>query len=170
MDADRRPTVEVDFPFSTSAARVYDAWLDPLFLGCWMFGPAVRDEQVLRIAIEPRVGGAFSFRVLREGRELEFYGTYHELERPWRLAFTWGADHYAAGSALVAIDISPEAVGCGLTLTHHGVSGSTEGALLTIEDWTKALRVLAFQLQALPHGRHAEPQSGRPFGYFPIPS
>ena len=45
--------VHVAREFDVSPARVFDAWLDPELIGRWMFGPALRDETVLRIAVEP---------------------------------------------------------------------------------------------------------------------
>ena len=40
---------------------MFDAWLNPEMIGRWMFGPALRDEEIVRIALDARVGGAFSF-------------------------------------------------------------------------------------------------------------
>ena len=47
--------------FAAGAERVFDAWLDPDWLGRWMFGPAVREERIVRLGLEPRVGGKFYF-------------------------------------------------------------------------------------------------------------
>jgi hypothetical protein len=55
--------------FNASAERVFDAWLSPDLIGRWMFGPNVRDEEVVRILVDARVGGAFSFIVRRGGRK-----------------------------------------------------------------------------------------------------
>jgi uncharacterized protein YndB with AHSA1/START domain len=55
--------------FSAAPERVFDAWLDPEMIGRWMFGPALRDEEVLRIAVDARIGGSFSFVVRRKARK-----------------------------------------------------------------------------------------------------
>ncbi|WP_335342470.1 SRPBCC domain-containing protein [Polycladomyces zharkentensis] len=63
-----------------------------MMIGKWMFGPAhpEREEEVVRISLDPRVGGSFSFVVRRQGQEMDHVGEYLEIERPRRLVFTWG--------------------------------------------------------------------------------
>jgi uncharacterized protein YndB with AHSA1/START domain len=56
--------------FTATAERVFDAWLKPEMIGTWMFGPAVREEEVIGIAMDSRVGGSFSFVVRRQGEEI----------------------------------------------------------------------------------------------------
>jgi uncharacterized protein YndB with AHSA1/START domain len=107
--------VRVTRRFDATPDRVFDACLNPESIGAWMFGPAVREEEVVRITNDPRVGGSFSFVVRRQGEEINHVGEYLEIQRPWRLAFTWGIDE-AAGSR-VAIDIVAQDDGCELTLT-----------------------------------------------------
>jgi len=53
----------VSHAFDMSAERVFDAWLDPEMIGRFMFGPALREETVIHLKLDPRVGGAFSFKV-----------------------------------------------------------------------------------------------------------
>src|SRR6266545_1118793 len=73
-----RPTpnvkVSVTRHFDASPERVFDAWLDPELIGKWMFGPALREEEVLRIVADARVGGSFSFLVRRQGQEIVHVG------------------------------------------------------------------------------------------------
>ena len=47
--------------FEVAPERIFDACLDPAWVSRWMFGPNVRDERVVRLALEARVGGRFSF-------------------------------------------------------------------------------------------------------------
>jgi uncharacterized protein YndB with AHSA1/START domain len=61
--------VQVKQQFHASPERVFDSWLDPERIRNWMFGPALREEEIIRISIDPRVGGAFSFLVRRQGNE-----------------------------------------------------------------------------------------------------
>src|SRR4051812_34443889 len=82
--------VRVTHRFGTPPETLFDAWIHPDRIGHWMFGPAVRDEQVLYLAVDARIGGTFSFRVLRHGQEIDHIGEYVEIDRPRRLAFTWG--------------------------------------------------------------------------------
>ncbi len=74
MTADPDCIVRVTRRFTASAERVFDAWLDTALLGMWMFGPPLRDEEVLRLTLEPRVGGSFSFLVRRQGQEIDHVG------------------------------------------------------------------------------------------------
>ncbi|MES1195302.1 MAG: SRPBCC family protein [Opitutus sp.] len=104
--------------FAASAERVYDAWLDPQWVGRWMFGPGVRNERIVRLALEPRVGGKFSFVVDRQGLEVDHVGEYLELDRPQLLVFTWGTRDSLPATSRVIVEIIPDDGGCVLTLTH----------------------------------------------------
>jgi len=135
--------VQVAREFDVSPARVFDAWLDPELIGRWMFGPALRDETVLRIAVEPREGGRFSFLVLRDGQEIDHAGEYLVLARPHRLSFTWGVAAIADGDSRVTVDIPPRPGGCTLELQHELRPESAEYADRTREGWTQMLGCLA---------------------------
>ena len=87
---DPASTVRVTRRFDAMPKRVFDAWLAPAMIGRFMFGPALRDEEVLRIELDARVGGSFSFLVRRLGTEIDHVGHYLEIDPPRRLAFTWG--------------------------------------------------------------------------------
>jgi len=104
--------------FSAPAERVFAAWLDPELLGRWMFGPNVRDEQVVRLGLEPRVGGRFSFVLNRQGTEIDYVGEYLELDRPRLLVFTWGVRGRLPDASRVIVEIVPDGHGCELTLHH----------------------------------------------------
>jgi len=109
----------VSHRFSAPAERVYDAWLDPEWIGRWMFGPGVRAERIVRLGLEPRVGGKFSFVVDRQGTEVDHVGEYLELDRPQLLVFTWGTRDSLPATSRVIVEIVPRADGgCDLTLTH----------------------------------------------------
>lgn len=110
--------VAVSKKFSVPAERVYDAWLSPDWIGRWMYGPAVRDERVVRLGLEPRVGGKFSFVVDRQGMEVDHVGEYLELDRPRLLVFTWATRDALPDTSRVIVEIVPCEGGCELTLTH----------------------------------------------------
>jgi uncharacterized protein YndB with AHSA1/START domain len=105
---------------AASAERVYGAWLDPIWLGRWMFGPAVRDEKIVRLVNDPRVGGQFSFVVDRAGTVVDHVGEYLALERPRRLVFTWGTRDTLPATSKVSVLIEPLGdSACQLTLHHE---------------------------------------------------
>lgn len=148
MNAKTHPLVRVTRRFSASPERVFDAWLDPDLIGRWMFGPALRDEEVLRLAIDARVGGSFSFLVRRQGAELDHVGTYREIDRPRRLVFTWGIAGESVEESVVTIDVVPLATGSELTLTHELDPKWADYASRTEAGWTKMLDALAGTLGA----------------------
>ena len=132
--------------------RVFDAFLDPQKVGIWMRA-GTKENEIASVAIDPRVGGTFSFIVRSQGQEVEHLGGYVEIDRPRRLAFTWsavtspreapGAKSSGTGT-LVTLDFAPAGVGTELRLTHEGVP--EEEALRTEEGWSKIIQALANSL------------------------
>lgn len=122
--------------FKTPVDKVFDAWLDTDFLGKWMFGPDVRDEEIIKLENNPEVGGSFSYIVRREDQEIDHMGTYREIQRPNRLVFTWGVDVEAGDESVVTIDIESTKNGCRLTLVHKMDPKWEEYADRTKEGWT----------------------------------
>ncbi len=129
--------------FNFPAERVFDAWLDPEWIGRWMYGPAVRDERIVRLGLEPRVGGKFSFVVNRQGVEVEHAGEYLELDRPGLLVFTWGTRAALPVTSRVIVEISPCDGGCELTLTHVMAAGQAAFAEQAAGAWRLMLGALA---------------------------
>src|SRR6185312_11586749 len=82
--------VRVTQGFNASPERVFDAWFDPVLIGQWMFGPRLRDEEIVHLKTDARLGGTFSFLVTRQSTPIDHIGTYREIERPRRIVFTWG--------------------------------------------------------------------------------
>ena len=88
MSTAPRINVRVTRRYTAPPERVFDAWLDAEMIGKWMFGPALRDEEIVRLSLDARVGGSFSFVVRRQGEEIDHMGEYLEIDRPRRLVFT----------------------------------------------------------------------------------
>jgi len=142
MNVGANALVRVNHRFPASAEAVFDAWLDPELIGKWMFGPAVRDEQVVRTLIDPRVGGAFSFVVRRQGKEISHLGEYLTIERPHRLVFTWTTADSLPATSRVTIEILSLENQCELTLTHEIQPERLDYAARMEESWSKMLNVL----------------------------
>ena len=104
--------------FTVSAERVFDAFLDVTLIGRWMFGPAVRNERIVRLALEPKVGGTFSFVVNRQGAEVDHVGEYLEIDRPRLLVFTWATRDSLPDKSRVIVEITPLDKDCEVKLTH----------------------------------------------------
>lgn len=134
--------------YTASPERVFDAWLDPKMIAKFMFGPHLRDEEILHLKVDARVGGKFSFLVRRQGTDIDHVGQYFELARPHRLVFSWSAiaPGYAQKSdeaSRVTIDIAPKGQGCELTLTHEIPAEWADYADRTKQGWTKMTDALA---------------------------
>ncbi len=137
-----KPLVQIERRFRASPERVFDAWLDPAMIGRWMFGPALRDEEILRLSLDAQVGGAFSFVVRRQGEEIDHVGRYLYMNRPWRLVFTWGIAGASAEEARVSVDLLPIGMECELTLTHELHPHWADYESRTKAGWTKMLDAL----------------------------
>ena len=136
------PSATVTRSFDLSAEIVFDAWLVPELIERWMFGQVLPDE-VLHIKVDPRVGGAFSFLVRREGEEIDHVGTYRVIERPNKLVFTWGIAGESDEDSVVTITIDREGAGCRLTLVHELDPAWAAYVAQTEDAWTKMIDVLA---------------------------
>ncbi len=104
--------------FNVPPQRAYDAILDPDMIARFMFGPLLREEEILHIHNEPKVGGEFSYKVRRGADEIDHVGRFLELIPPKRIVFTWAIAPETGGS-VVFIDIVPTSEGCTVTLTHE---------------------------------------------------
>jgi uncharacterized protein YndB with AHSA1/START domain len=106
--------------FSVPAEVVFDAFLDKKMIGRFMFGPEIRDEEIVSLENEPWVGGSFSYVVRRQGKTFNHVGEFLEIDRPRRLVFTWAVKEDPANNqSRIVIDIAPVIAGCELTLTHE---------------------------------------------------
>ncbi|UYZ15251.1 SRPBCC domain-containing protein [Brevibacillus sp. WF146] len=146
MNAESHVYARVTRRFDASPERVFDAWLNPEMIGRWMFGPAIREEEVVKIAADARVGGTFSFVVRRQGVEIDHIGEYLEIDRPRRLVFTWAVAPDPIDSSRVMVDIVPQGSGCELTLTHQLAPDWADYRSRTEDAWTKMLDSLAATL------------------------
>lgn len=144
QDAPEKIHVTVTRAFSVPPDRVFSAWLVPRMLGQWMFGPRVRDENVVRLDLDPRVGGRFSLKVERDGVLVDHVGHYLELEHPTRLVFSWAIEGLSdADPSVVSIDIVPQRNGCELALTHTMDARWSEYREATRSAWSTMLDALA---------------------------
>ena len=142
MNTATNPIVRVTHLYRFPPERVFDAFLDTRMIGTWMFGPALRDEEIVRLELDPRVGGSFSFVVRRQGEEINHVGTYLEIERPRRLVFTWAIEAPVTDDSRVTVDIRATHEGCELTLTHELHPAWADFTKRTEAAWTTMLGAL----------------------------
>ena len=149
-----KPTAIAVQNFNVPPRRVYDAILSPEMIGRFMFGPLLREETILHIRNEPRVGGDFSYRVRRGEHEIDHVGRFLELVppegRPGRIAFTWAIAGESDDGDLssVTIDITPTSEGCSVRLMHEMPPEWADFIDRSREAWEKMLRVLAGLLRS----------------------
>jgi len=115
-----------------------------------MYGPGVRDERIVRLGLEPRVGGKFSFVVDRQGTEVDHVGEYLEIDRPRLLVFTWATRDSLPDTSRVIVEIAPCPGGCELTLTHVMGADWAAYADQAAGAWRKMLGALDRVLQPQP--------------------
>lgn len=131
--------------FNVSPQRVYDAILSPDMIARFMFGPLLREETILHIRNDPKVGGEFSFKVRRGDDEIDHVGKYLELTPPKRIVFTWAiAGQSDDGEpSIVAIDIEATPSGCQARLSHEMPEQWADFVDRSRGAWEKMLGVLA---------------------------
>jgi uncharacterized protein YndB with AHSA1/START domain len=106
--------------FKAPPETVFDAFLDTEIARHFLFATAT--GEMIEAKLEPRVGGRFVFVERRPDMgEVRHVGEYLEIERPRRLAFTFGVPQFDPRMTTVTIEIAPVAEGCRLTLTNEGV-------------------------------------------------
>jgi uncharacterized protein YndB with AHSA1/START domain len=139
------PTARVDRNFDISVERLFDAWLDTEVLSQWMFGPNVRDEQIVRLRNDPQPGGQFSFVVRRQANELDHIGVYKEVSRPHRLVFTWAVvfEGKTDGESVVALHFESLGDGSALHLAQVLPQSWADFTEQSVQAWTKMLDALA---------------------------
>jgi uncharacterized protein YndB with AHSA1/START domain len=111
-------TVRVARSYRAPAARVFDAWLDPVVAGRFLFATAA--QPMTEVEIDAQVGGRFRFVGYRGGTRAEHAGRYIALARPRLLAFAL-APLDDIGSTRVTVELAPRRTGCRLTLAHEDV-------------------------------------------------
>ena len=92
---------------------------------------------MVRVEIDPRVGGRFTIVDRRNGEDVEHTGEYLEIDRPRRLVFTFAVPKYSAVYTKVTVEVEPAAQGCDLTLTQEHVPLEYMGR--NKEGWTGIL-------------------------------
>ena len=138
--------VRVARHIAAPADAVFDAWLDRETAGQWLF--ATPAGEIVRVEIDPRVGGRYEIVERRAGEDVLHTGAYEEIERPSRLAFTLQVPKYAQNSDRVEIDIAPADGGSELTLTQSVSEGAPASPERIEQGWSMVLAALASTLEA----------------------
>lgn len=111
--------LQIERTYEAPAEAVFDAWTSEEVLRRWW--QPQDGWETPEAVVDLRVGGAI--RVLMRDTDGDPHGgggTYTEVERPRRLAFTWtwdGSDR----ETLVEVDFEPTATGTRVSFTHSGL-------------------------------------------------
>ena len=132
---------KVSHIYNAAPDKVFDAWLKPEIVSKWMFGPAIRDEEIVSIEIDAKVGGEFSFLVNRQNTVIDHVGTYLIIDRPRHLEFKWGVKGMSDSSRVI-VDIIGKDNGCELTIVHELHPDWAEYLERSKEGWAKMLATL----------------------------
>lgn len=124
--------------FDVPPDRVYAAWLDPAKIRDW-FGPGL--GPMVRIDVEPRVGGKFSWVQRRGEQDVEHVGEFLAMDPPRRLAFTFAVPPDAPSRVIV--DLVDRDRGCEVTVTHEIPAEWAAFVPKSIEAWSKMLDAMA---------------------------
>lgn len=139
MNSKANVTAKVTHQFAASPEVVFDAWVTGDKVRKW-FAPGL--GTMTRVAIDPRVGGSFSFVQRRGMDDVDHIGTYLEFDRPNRLVFTWqvrGTEH----NSRVFIDFLPNENGSEVTLVHELDPHWLDYVEKTKNAWTKMMNAMA---------------------------
>lgn len=130
-------TVTIKKYFEITPEQVFDAWLNPDKARKFLF--ATPTGEMVKVEIDPRVGGKFLFIDRREGEDIEHSGTYLEISRTKRIVFSFYVPKYQKKeeSTEVTLEFAKQGTGCELTLIHQGVWADYEER--TKNGWTMIL-------------------------------
>lgn len=111
-------TLRVSRVFPHPPEQLFDAWLDPAVVCRWLF--VTPSGQMQPPEIDARVGGRFCITDRREDGDVAHVGTYLEIDRPRRLAFTLQVPKYSKDVDRVTVEFRQlEDGGCEMTLIHE---------------------------------------------------
>jgi uncharacterized protein YndB with AHSA1/START domain len=114
--AEPAQVLEISRRFNAPPERVFDAWLGEDW-GQWL-GP--RGARCEKVSVEPRVGGSYKVRMITpDGRTVEIFGVYREVQRPEKLAFTWASEFCSSGS-LITLAFERDGAGTLMRMRQEG--------------------------------------------------
>jgi uncharacterized protein YndB with AHSA1/START domain len=131
-------TAERHYDFT--AEQVFDAWLNPDSVRHWLF--ATPDGVMQRVELNPVVGGSYLVIERRPEGVAEHFGQYVRIQRSSLLEFTFSIDRASPNFDRVLVELTPEEVGCNITLTHQMDARWAEYADRTKSGWASILEGL----------------------------
>jgi uncharacterized protein YndB with AHSA1/START domain len=120
MTSETMARVVVTQQLAGAPERIFDAFLDPKIARHFLFATAA--GEMITAQVDARVRGRYEFAERRPDMgEVRHVGEYLEIDRPRRLAFTFGVPQFDPRMTTVTIDIRSTKGICEVTLTNEGV-------------------------------------------------
>lgn len=134
--------VRVEKLFRHPRERVFDAFLDPAWVGEWLYAtPSGAMEHVL---YEPWPRGRIEIFERRGGDLAEHHGAFVEIDRPRRIVFE--TKYSDDPPVLVTVTFSDHGDGCRVVLEHtlppewaHFVEGASKGWTMILDGFDAAI-------------------------------
>jgi uncharacterized protein YndB with AHSA1/START domain len=139
-------TLRMERTFQAPAEAVFEAWTSEEVLRRWWHTEPGYETSAAEVDL--RVGGTVRVVMRDPEKDVEYGGggTYTEVDRPNRLAFTWTWDN-GTPQTLIEIDFEERDGATTVRFTHSGLKD--EEALRDHEDgWTKLFNRLERTLEA----------------------
>lgn len=137
QQADAAHTVKTFQKVALTPDRLFAAWVQPKMMKAWLFKG--RNSQITRIDNDLRVGGKFSILETRDdGKQIDHFGEYLEVQPPRRLMFTLQVPDHFEGVSVVSVDITRgDEATCWMSFAQTGVKKE-----ITQEAWRLMFRQL----------------------------
>jgi uncharacterized protein YndB with AHSA1/START domain len=110
--------------FDASPERVFDAWLKPEIARKWLFTTPA--DETYTANLDARVGGTWTITARRGGIDYTAIGEYLEIDRPYRLVFTFAMPQFSPHSDRITVELTPSGAGCILAFTQEGIDIANE--------------------------------------------
>ena len=133
--------IRVEKRFRHPPERVFDAFLDPVRVGGWLFHTP--GGVMERMDYDPRPGGDFALFERRGADLARHFGRFVEIGRPERVVFDFWVDEAPDEPTRVTVTFGSDGDGCGVTLTHALAPAWASYAGRTTAGWTLILDSLA---------------------------
>lgn len=129
--------IRVEKRFRHPRERVFDAFLDPVRVGDWLFHtPEGVMEQT---DYDPRPGGAFAIFERRGPDLARHFGRFVEIDRPRRVVFDFWVDEAPDEPTRVTVSFTDDGGDCVVVLTHDLAPAWAAYAERTTAGWTMIL-------------------------------
>lgn len=127
--------ITVSRTIPASAEKVFDVWMNPKSPGGPWFGAE-------RLIFNPQVDGLFYLLVKDGPRTHPHYGRFVQIERPYRVEYTWMSEATKGAESVVSVGMQPRGDDTEVTIHHSGVPDDEMGRKHK-DGWDWILSILA---------------------------